>query len=84
MCNCWMEDSQQRPTFAHLVQHIADMLEQEAGYLSLRLADTLLVDRDKENVHKSEMEEGKKKGQGSGLVELKEKEHEKVQCETVM
>ena len=80
MSGCWNEDPEQRPTFAHLVQHIADVLEREAGYTLLSLKASPFMDL----VTTAEgVEEEKEKGQG--CLELNENEYEEVQdYETVL
>jgi len=80
MRECWNEDPEQRPTFAHLVQRIADVLEQEAGYtlLSQKVSPFMDLVTTAEGV-----EEGK--GKGQGRLELNENEYEEFQeYETVL
>lgn len=73
MHGCWNEDPEQRPTFANLVRHIADVLEREAGY-------TILSPN---AVEKIAIEEGKEKKQEH--LELNENEYEEFQeYETVL
>ena len=80
MSGCWNEDPEQRPTFAHLVQHIADVLEREAGYILLSQKVSLFMDIP---IEQAEVEEGKGKGQGH--LELNENEYEEFQeYETVL
>ena len=80
MSGCWNEDPEQRPTFAHLVQHIADVLEREAGYTLLSQRVSLFMDLP---IEQAEVEEGKGKGQGH--LELNENEYEEFQeHETVL